>query len=398
MSLTSARALCLGTTVLAGCLVITDFDATPAPSTTTAAGGSASGGGPAGGGENGGGGEGGEGDAGGAAPDCTVASDCASFEDDNACQTTTCDNGSCAVDHVAAGTPVGNQTPGDCELVACDGAGDVVTLADDDPASDANDCTDDVCNGTITEHPNSPLNTPCGAGAALACDGMGNCSGCTMDGQCNPDTDCVDYSCNMAMAVCTSTVAANGTLCTADGSFCNGVEVCLNAVCSSPGDPCDGPDGDSDCTETCDDVADNCEGNDDNGTSCADALFCNGVETCVAGTCAAGAPPCDGPGDGDADCAETCDDNTDACVNDANGTPCDDGLFCTTSDMCNGGMCGAGGPGPCPGEDFDSNCRESCNEDTDTCNADDYDGAFCRIGSTDGCCMMGSCDITGGCF
>ncbi|MEE8522300.1 MAG: PepSY domain-containing protein, partial [Thermoanaerobaculia bacterium] len=84
---------------------------------------------------------------------------------------------------------------------------------------------------------------------------------------------------------------------------------------------------------------------------CADGLFCNGTETCNAGTCVAGTSPCTG--------TEICNETTDTCdpecVVDAD---CDDGAFCNGAETCNAGSCQAGSD-PCPGQ--------SCDEGGDVC-------------------------------
>lgn len=144
--------------------------------------------------------------------------------------------------------------------------------------------------------------------------------------------------------------------------------------------------------------------------ACDDTLFCNGTETCAAGACAMGTAPCpvlcDEPADmcfecmTGTDCADgnLCTDDVcmgGACSNPPNTMPCDDGLFCTPMDACDGGACvGIGdacaGVGPClEGVDM---CGE-CSGDTD-CN----DGAFCT--GVEACvasvCVDGPspCDLT----
>ncbi|MHC4698787.1 MAG: hypothetical protein ACYTFA_18825, partial [Planctomycetota bacterium] len=78
-------------------------------------------------------------------------------------------------------------------------------------------------------------------------------------------------------------------------------------------------DGDGDCAESCDEQADDCLGDDPNGSACDDGSFCNGTETCTGGVCEnSTGSPCD-EADGDADCAESCDENADNCLaNDPN--------------------------------------------------------------------------------
>ena len=72
-----------------------------------------------------------------------------------------------------------------------------------------------------------------------------------------------------------------------------------------------------------------------------------------------------------------------------NGTTCNDGTFCNGADTCSGGSCSNHAGDPCPGADGDSNCSESCNEGSDTCNAADPNGAACDDG--DECTASDSC-------
>lgn len=73
---------------------------------------------------------------------------------------------------------------------------------------------------------------------------------------------------------------------------------------------------------------------------CDDGVFCNGAETCVAGSCQAGGYPCG---------SQLCRESDDQCVNCLTAATCDDGLFCNGAESCNGaGNCQAGSD-PCPG-------------------------------------------------
>jgi hypothetical protein len=101
-----------------------------------------------------------------------------------------------------------------------------------------------------------------------------------------------------------------------------------------------------------------------------------------------------------ADCAaltNAC--NTANCVNNfcmqvpvTDGTPCDDGLFCTTDDSCTGGTCG-GIPMSCP---TTNPCQNgTCDEATKSCtNAPGNDGAPCPtsdVCAPEGFCQNGTC-------
>jgi DNA-binding beta-propeller fold protein YncE len=141
-----------------------------------------------------------------------------------------------------------------------------------------------------------------------------------------------------------------------DGVFCTAVDRCTAGGACVGGDttPCPGPDGDGDCTESCNEEAGDCSAPDPAATACNDGVFCNGTDTCTAdGECqASGIDPCTFG----AECANTC--NEDGTCFTAVGTPCsEDGNPCTV-ELCDGhGGCTAvpGNAGlPCG---LDSQCR-----------------------------------------
>jgi hypothetical protein len=114
-----------------------------------------------------------------------------------------------------------------------------------------------------------------------------------------------------------------------------------------------------------------------NGTTCDDGLYCNGVETCQNGDCTAGTAPC-------VDDAH-CDEANDQCLSCVSDAECDDGLFCNGEETCVDGSCVPGTP-PCVD---DAHCDEangqclSCVSD-----AECDDGVFCNGTET---CVDGSC-------
>ena len=177
-----------------------------------------------------------------------------------------------------------------------------------------------------------------------------------------------------------------------DNLFCNGTDTCSGGTCSHTGDPCPGPDGDNDCEESCDEATDACTADDPNDSACSDGLFCDGTETCSSGTCGSSTGnPCLGHNTGPA-CNDSCDEGTDTCTaSDTSGTSCDDGLFCTVTDTCDGGGSCVGTGDPCPGPDGDTNCAESCNEGANDCTAADADGTLCRADA-------GECDVAETCL
>jgi len=124
---------------------------------------------------------------------------------------------------------------------------------------------------------------------------------CTVDAQCDDGNDCTDDTC--------------------DAGFCTNVNDDTNAC----------TDG-NDCTDdACN--AGVCESVNDDTNACTDG------NDCTADTCSAGA------------CIST---------NEPVGTPCNDGLFCTETDTCDGAGTCVGTGNPCPR-------GEICSEPMDTC-------------------------------
>lgn len=167
-------------------------------------------------------------------------------------------------------------------------------------------------------------------------DGTDECQYMPLDEVCSDDGSvCTDDQCD---ATGTCLHPDNSADCTAaDGLYCNGTDTCSGGTCSvHSGDPCTGADGDADCAETCDEVADDCLGDDPNGSACASGLFCfdvlyqMGSETCQTGSCdAVQGTTCD---DSDVCTDDACDDVTDQCdhiFNAANDASCLTGSKCS---------------------------------------------------------------------
>ncbi len=218
------------------------------------------------------------------------------------------------------------------------------------------------------------------------------------DGVVDPGEECDDGN-NLNGDCCSSfcKVLPAGNACD-DGLFCTRDDRCEEGGhCRGNGDPCRGSDGDGDCSESCDEGNDSCTGRDPDGSVCDDGLYCNGTDQCASGTCTAHAgDPCPGV-DADADCSESCEETTDDCTAfDAPGAACDDGKFCTRIDACTqAGTC-EGTATPCPGADGDGDCAESCDELGDVCRAVDPAGSSCDDGLF--CTVEDRCDGRGRCL
>ena len=204
---------------------------------------------------------------------------------------------------------------------------------------DGNACTDDVCNGTSTacQHPNN----------SASCD---------------------------------------------DGTFCNGTDTCSGGICTHDGDPCPGPDGDGDCSETCDEDADECSANDTDGSSCDDGDLCSETDECSAGLCAGSLKDCDYLND---DCnIGVCDPQDGECIAEPvqDYTPCEDDIFCNGVDTCQGGTCAHAGD-PC---ESGPECLDACNEGAENCKA--LADTACGSSEENTCNHADTCDGDGNCL
>jgi hypothetical protein len=207
-------------------------------------------------------------------------------------------------------------------------------------------CTNDVCTAGVCSNPPAPSGTVCNDGLFCTltdrCNATAMCIG--MGARCDDAQDCTIDSCNEMADTCTNMGRPDGTMCTAAGA----PGTCRSAAC------CPG------CW---------------NGTSClagTTAAAC-GV---VGGLCASCV-------DGDLCTTDVC--TTGACSNpDApSGTMCNDGMFCTSIDTCDGaGTCNGGGV----------RCNDGATCTTDTC---DEATDMCVFTPTAGCIIGGACVAEG---
>ncbi len=163
-----------------------------------------------------------------------------------------------------------------------------------------------------------------------------------------------------------------------DGVFCNGAETCVAGSCQS-GTTVNCNDGVSCTNDSCNEGTDSCD-NIVNNASCDNGLFCDGVETCDAiNDCQSGtAVNCN---DGVSCTMDTCNEGTDSCDNLPSNGLCDDGIFCNGNETCDAlNDCQAGTSVNC--NDGVGCTDDSCNEATDSCdnianNANCDNGLFC---------------------
>jgi len=246
--------------------------------------------------------------------------------------------------------------------------------------SDGNPCTADRCDTTagVCTHVAS-----CDDGFACTVDACvsGVCVHTAMDELCDDNNECTTQSCGVNFGCSISAISGSCD----DEVYCNGADACLGGACAlHAGNPCS---GEPECLDVCDEVSDICrapygypcstDGNvctDDvcnglggcshvaNSAPCNNGVFCDGPDFCVSGACSFSVGnPCDP----NSQCAHTCDEAADLCKANAgdpcsddgnectddycdgvggcthtpNAAPCDDGDFCTVTDVCAGGHC-----------------------------------------------------------
>lgn len=103
--------------------------------------------------------------------ECASDGDCAGH--DNACATHACIDGSCATTFATRGTPIHDQTDGDCVTFTCWGDGtEYAKIEPTDIIDDGNDCTSDVCELLGPAHHPLASGTACSIGF---CDAAGTC-------------------------------------------------------------------------------------------------------------------------------------------------------------------------------------------------------------------------------
>ena len=229
------------------------------------------------------------------------------------------------------------------------------------------------------------------------CDGVTDgdgCRHCSQDSDCVEDNGCLTGTCSGG--VCHSSWLPDGTACN-DGDACTSGDTCQGGICSGSLKDCDDglactvdlclPDGscsndisagfcliDGACysngQRSPDSYCRRCDTSQSNttwtleaeGTSCDDGLWCTGTDVCSGsgGECRHENPPCTEM------CLGNCSEEEHTCLPDAEGTPCDDGFLCTGDDACDG----AGSCRGTPSADYcgsGEECAPACAADESGC-------------------------------
>jgi hypothetical protein len=287
-------------------------------------------------------------------PDCVSCRNDSECNDNNVCTFDKCVGGVCQNKPLSNGTSCSDGvycngletcTDGKClsgPRVLCD---------------DGKVCTTDTCDETqktcvynsvaVSGKEGLPGSAACLDGQDNDCDSLvdlqdSDCQGCKNDTDCDDNNSCTSDVCN-AQKICENNRKSDNALCD-DGLYCNGTETCHSGVCASGIAPvCD--DNNSCTSDVCDESA----------KRCAHSLL-QGCQTCLIPS------DCD---DGNSCTTDTC--ASGKCFNAVklNGAACDDGAFCTVNDQCNGGNC-QGVPRDC--SQYADVCNDSrCSESLDVC-------------------------------
>ncbi|MGB0715001.1 MAG: S8 family serine peptidase, partial [Phycisphaerae bacterium] len=230
--------------------------------------------------------------------------------------------------------------------VFCNGSETCSAVADCQSGSDP--CPGQICQEGSQSCVGCVVDADCDDG--VYCNGAETCNAGTCQAgsavNCNDGVGCTDDSCNESTDSCDN--VANNANCD-DGSYCNGVETCSATLDCQSGSAVNCDDGIGCTDDSCNESTDSCD-NVTNDSNCDDGIYCNGAETCSAGSdCQSGSDPCPG---------QFCLEGSQSCADCLVDGDCDDGAFCNGSETCVAGSCSAGSD-PCPGQ--------TCNESTDQC-------------------------------
>ena len=254
------------------------------------------------------------------------------------------------------------------------------------------DCTDDTCDEVNDICVNTPNDANCDNGDW--CDGAETCHA-TLDCQDGPDPNCADSvactvdTCDEVNDTCVNT--PTDSLCD-NGNWCDGAETCDAVLgCQDNADP-DCNDSVACTDDSCDEVNDVCV-NAANDSLCDNGLWCDGAETCdaLAGCQGGTAPDCD---DTIGCTDDSCDEVNDTCVNATNDTLCDNGQWCDGAEYCDAALDCQNGTAPdC--DDTISCTVDTCDEVGDVC-VNTPDDAPCQ--NADWCDGAEVCDALLGCI
>jgi hypothetical protein len=208
-------------------------------------------------------------------------------------------------------------------------------------ACGGDDCDDDRASVHPGASEGPPGDATCSDGIDNDCDGGKDqqdtgCKVCNVDNQCDDKNPCTADAC--VSGQCENTATSEGASCD-DKNACTTGTVCTNGACAG-GSAVSCQPSTNPCKQVSCNPASGCvTGNRADGTACNDGLYCTNPDACKAGVCTGPARDCSA---GVLAChARTCNESTDQCVDSLapDGTACDDKDACTQGESCKGGSC-----------------------------------------------------------
>jgi hypothetical protein len=340
---------------------------------------------------------------------CSHKANVSLCDDGNPCTSETCDlvKGCVSTPDDAAKCSDGDACTVDtCQAGKCASKSTCQCKTDTD-CDDKNPCTADTCGQGKCEYATAGLDgKACDTGDKCQQPLTGTCGGggCKTGNKpvdCSAKADaCNSAACDPGSGQCETVAKTDGTGCDADGNGCTVGDACqagkckagAAADCASSGNACNSAACKSSsasqyaCVKQPLPATTPCQ----DGKFCTSGDACDGQGACVAGgpkSCADVSTPCN---------PASCSEAEGKCVQVAApvNIVCDDGLFCTTGDHCDGkGGCAGGKALACPG----GVCLiGACNEGAKACtSANAQAGAPCEDGNA--CTSADSCDSAGQC-
>jgi hypothetical protein len=292
----------------------------------------------------------------------------------------------------------------DCsEQSVCD-AGECIPVGK--LCDDGNECTVDTCTAEFTcQHSNADDTTACEG------DGIGCTSDVCLDGACKhpvADEKCMidgicyndgDAPLDTICKACDSAFPAQWTAVNQggdcnDNEWCTTTDVCVDGICLGGLRDCG---GDQCNIAMCAEDQSKCLVQAEvDGTQCEDDDPCTIADQCLGGECKSVQKDCSELV-GDNDCVQAfCDPDSEPIAGECKaiyadlGDPCEDGLFCTVNDTCDGdGSCDSGGDRDC---DLFGKCHfGSCDENQDQCVDNTINDNVACDSDDNGCTMNDTC-------
>lgn len=322
--------------------------------------------------------------------------------------TTTAPGGECTTDSACDdGDPCTSDT---CVSNTCQHAIDPSACDDGDACTTNDTCTDGVCSGEAVDCDDGNVCTNDDCDSVAGCTHQTNTADCNDGNSCTENDTCAGGFCDGTTVLCSddnpctddqcSTVTGcqftpNAATCD-DHNACTQNDVCASGACE--GTPLDCDDNNPCTDDGCDPVI-GCE-HSNNVAPCNDGVFCTSDDVCANGECQGFGESCPGQicdeanntcsgclDDGHCDDGNPCTDDgcvSSHCENTPNTSGCDDGLFCTATDICAEGLCIGSGDTCTP--------QQSCDEVNDMCvdclaDSDCDDGHQCTTNT----CVAGAC-------